>query len=75
MISIDGKRTNLEGGDELLERELALLIALTKSRLQSKGRSGAEANEFIRKAVEKSEGDMDRLREKAQIEKDREKWA
>ena len=41
MIKVDGKRTNLEGGDELLQRELTLLIAVMKSRLESKGQNDA----------------------------------
>lgn len=70
MIKIDGKYTNLEGGDELLQRELTLLIAVMKSRLGSKGRNDAEADAFVRISVEKAIGDLDRLRQKAQIAKD-----
>lgn len=72
MIKVDGRRTNLEGGDELLQRELTLLIAVMKSRLESKGQNDAEADAFVRLSVEKRVGDLERLRQKAQIAKDRE---
>ena len=72
MIKVDGRRTNLEGGDELLQRELTLLIAVMKSRLESKGQNDAEADAFVRLSVEKGAGDLERLRQKAQIAKDRE---
>ena len=72
MIKVDGKYTNLEGGDELLQRELALLIAVMKSRLESKGQNDAEADDFVQLSVEKGIGDLDRLRQKAQIAKDSE---
>ena len=62
MIKVDGKRTNLEGGDELLQRELTLLIAVMKSRLESKGQNDAEADAFVQLSVEKGIGDLDRLR-------------
>lgn len=72
MIRVDGKYTNLEGGDELLQRELTLLIAVMKSRLESKGKNDAEADTFARLSVERGIGDLDQLRQKAQIAKDRE---
>ena len=72
MIKVDGKYTNLEGGDELLQRELTLLIAVMKSRLESKGQNDAEADAVVQLSVEKGIGDLDRLRQKAQIAKDSE---
>ena len=72
MIKVDGKYTNLEGGDELLQRELTLLIAVMKSRLESKGQNDAEADAFVQLSGEKGIGDLDRLRQKAQIAKDSE---
>ena len=72
MIKVDGKYTNLEGGDELLQRELTLLIAVMKSRLESKGQNDAESDAFVQLSVEKGIGDLDRLRQKAQIAKDSE---
>ena len=72
MIEVDGKYTNLEGGDELLQRELTLLIAVMKSRLESKGQNDAEEDAFVQLSVEKGIGDLDRLRQKAQIAKDSE---
>ena len=72
MIKVDGKYTNLEGGDDLLQRELTLLIAVMKSRLESKGQNDAEADAFVQLSVEKGIGDLDRLRQKAQIAKDSE---
>ena len=71
MIKIDGRFTNLEGEDELLRRELTLLIGQIRSRLGCKGMNDATVEEFVRSAVEESKNDLDRLRQKSQIEKDR----
>lgn len=70
MIHIDGKKVNLEGSDELLMRESALLIGMIVSRLGSKGRNTEEIGDYVAEAMNRGmAGDTEKLRQKAQIEK------
>ena len=70
MIQIDGKKVNLEGSDELLMCEAALLIGMIDSRLGSKGRKNEEIKSYMGEVLARGlAGDTERLRQKAQIEK------
>ena len=70
MIHIDGKKVNLEGSDDLLMCEAALLIGMIDSRLGSKGRKNEEIKSYMGEVLARGlAGDTEKLRQKAQIEK------
>lgn len=72
MIRIDGKKVNLEGSDELLMCEAALLIGMIDSRLGSKGRRNEEIKAYMGEVLARGlAGDTEKLRQKAQIEKEK----
>ena len=70
MIHIDGKKANLEGSDELLKCEVALLIGMIDSRMGSKGKRNEEIKVYMGEVLARGlAGDTEKLRQKAQIEK------
>lgn len=72
MIHIDGKKVNLEGSDELLMHEAALMIGMIDSRLGSKGKRNEEIKAYMGEVLAKGlAGDTEKLRQKAQIEKEK----
>lgn len=72
MIHIDGKKVNLEGSDELLMHEAALMIGMIDSRLGSKGKRNEEIKAYMGEVLAKGlAGDTEKLRQKAQMEKEK----